>query len=124
MLATPTGAACVLPTPPQDGAVAYRAISLSSSGPVARLVQVGGDAVGVDQPFPCDLGCPKLAAADEPLEFLVADGAPLFGQLDFDTSRTIVRLTDSIQALVTALGPRSYGLLTEIAQMSGTACLL
>ncbi|HAX24439.1 MAG TPA: hypothetical protein DCX80_05315 [Chloroflexi bacterium] len=66
----------------------------------------------------------SLAEADEPLEFLVADGAQIFGQLDFDTSRTIVRLTDSIQALVTALGPRSYGLLTEIAQMSGTACLL
>lgn len=65
-----------------------------------------------------------LAEADEPLEFLVADGAQIFGQLDFDAGRTIVRLTDSIQALVTALGPRSFALLSDIAQMSGTACLL
>ena len=66
----------------------------------------------------------SLAEADEPLEFLVADGAQIFGQLDFDAARTIVRLTDSIQALVTALGPRSFALLSDIAQMSGTACLL
>lgn len=65
-----------------------------------------------------------LAEADEPLEFLVADGAQIFGDIDFDASRSIVRLTDSIQALVTALGPRSFNLLCDIAQMSGTACLL
>lgn len=66
----------------------------------------------------------SLAEADEPLEFLVADGAQIFGQIDFDASRAIVRLTDSIQALVTALGPRAFALLSNIAQMSGTACLL
>lgn len=65
-----------------------------------------------------------LAEADEPLEFLIADGAQIFGDIDFDASRSIVRLTDSIQALVTALGPRSFNLLCDIAQMSGTACLL
>jgi len=66
----------------------------------------------------------SLAEADEPLEFLIADGAQIFGEIDFDAGRTIVRLTDSIQALVTALGPRAFPLLTEIAQMSGTACLI
>lgn len=66
----------------------------------------------------------SLAEADEPLEFLIADGAHIFGELDFDASRTIVRLTDSIQALVTALGSRAFPLLTDIAQMSGTACLI
>lgn len=57
-----------------------------------------------------------LADSDEPLDYLLADGAELVGPVNFDTSQAIVRLTDSIQALLTALGPRAFVFLFDIAR--------
>jgi 8-oxo-dGTP pyrophosphatase MutT (NUDIX family) len=62
-----------------------------------------------------------LADADEPLQYLLSDGAELFGQADYDADRALVRLTDSIQALVTALGPRAYAFLGDIARATQLA---
>ena len=58
-----------------------------------------------------------LADADEPLDFLLADGAEVLGTIDFDPSRAIVRLTDSIQALITALGSRAFSFLCDVARL-------
>jgi 8-oxo-dGTP pyrophosphatase MutT (NUDIX family) len=62
-----------------------------------------------------------LADTDEPLDYLLADGAELFGTTDFDVQRSLVRLTDSIQALVTALGSRAFPFLCAIAQSTQPA---
>jgi 8-oxo-dGTP pyrophosphatase MutT (NUDIX family) len=62
-----------------------------------------------------------LADADEPLDFLLADGAELVGPVELDTSRAIVRLTDSIQALLTALGARAFTFLCDIARLTQPA---
>lgn len=59
-----------------------------------------------------------LADSDEPLDYLLADGAELIGPVGFDPGQAIVRLTDSIQALLTALGPRAYVFLCDIAQLT------
>lgn len=59
-----------------------------------------------------------LADADEPLEYLLADGAELVGPVQIDRQHAIVRLTDSIQALIIALGPRAYSFLAEIARLT------
>jgi 8-oxo-dGTP pyrophosphatase MutT (NUDIX family) len=58
-----------------------------------------------------------LADADEPLEFLIADGAGILGAVEFDRQQTIVRLTDSIQALLSALGPRAFSFLCDFARL-------
>jgi 8-oxo-dGTP pyrophosphatase MutT (NUDIX family) len=63
----------------------------------------------------------QLSDADEPLEYLLADGAELAGPAEIDRERAIVRLTDSIQALITALGPRAYSFLSEIARLTQPA---
>ncbi len=64
-----------------------------------------------------------LADSDEPLAYLVADGAEIIGPLDpqINPSRTLVRLTDSIQSLVNALGPSAYSFLGEIARLTQPA---
>jgi 8-oxo-dGTP pyrophosphatase MutT (NUDIX family) len=62
-----------------------------------------------------------LADTDEPLQYLLNDGAELFGTADYDVDRALVRLTDSIQALVTALGPRAFAFLGDIARMTQPA---
>jgi 8-oxo-dGTP pyrophosphatase MutT (NUDIX family) len=62
-----------------------------------------------------------LSDADEPLEYLLADGAEMFGTFTGDRSRSLVRLTDSIQALVTALGARAFALLSDIARLTQPA---
>ncbi len=59
-----------------------------------------------------------LADSDEPLDYLLADGAELIGPVSFDPSHAIVRLTDSIQALLTALGPRAFVFLFDIARLT------
>lgn len=59
-----------------------------------------------------------LADSDEPLDYLLADGAELFGPVTFDIRQAIVRLTDSIQALLTALGPRAFVFLCDIARLT------
>lgn len=59
-----------------------------------------------------------LADSDEPLDYLLADGAELIGPVSFDPSQAIVRLTDSIQALLTALGPRAFVFLFDIARLT------
>jgi 8-oxo-dGTP pyrophosphatase MutT (NUDIX family) len=62
-----------------------------------------------------------LADSDEPLEYLLANGADIIGTADYDSQRAIVRLTDSIQALVTALGPRAFSFLSDIARLTQPA---
>lgn len=62
-----------------------------------------------------------LADSDAPLEYLLADGADIMGVAEYDSERTLVRLTDSIQALVTALGPRAFGFLCNIARLTQPA---
>lgn len=64
-----------------------------------------------------------ISDADVPLEYLLADGADLFGPFPGDPGRALVRLTDSIQALLTALGPRSFALLSDIARLTQTASI-
>jgi 8-oxo-dGTP pyrophosphatase MutT (NUDIX family) len=59
-----------------------------------------------------------LADSDEPLDYLLADGAELVGPVGFDAQQAIVRLTDSIQALLTALGPRAFVFLCDIARLT------
>jgi len=59
-----------------------------------------------------------LSDCDEPLEFLLADGAEVLGAPEFDPERAIVRLTDSIQSLVAALGPSAFQFLCEIARLT------
>jgi 8-oxo-dGTP pyrophosphatase MutT (NUDIX family) len=59
-----------------------------------------------------------LADSDEPLEFLLADGAEILGVFEGDPRLAIVRLTDSIQALLVALGSRAYAFLGEIARLT------
>lgn len=59
-----------------------------------------------------------LADSDEPLDYLLADGAELLGPIGFDAQQAIVRLTDSIQALLTALGPRAFMFLCDIARLT------
>ena len=62
-----------------------------------------------------------LMVQDEPLEFLRADGAELIGEHTFDPAAAVVRLTDSIQALLTALGPRAYDFLADISRLTQPA---
>ena len=59
-----------------------------------------------------------LADSDEPLDYLLEDGAELVGPVGFDHAQAIVRLTDSIQALLTALGPRAFVFLCDIARLT------
>lgn len=59
-----------------------------------------------------------LADSDEPLDYLLEDGAELVGPVGFDPGQAIVRLTDSIQALLTALGPRAFVFLCDIARLT------
>ena len=64
-----------------------------------------------------------LADADAPLGYLLADGAEIIGAPDPDVNlaRALVRLTDSIQSLVSALGPGAYSFLGEIARLTQPA---
>ena len=62
-----------------------------------------------------------LADSDAPLEYLLADGADIMGAAEYDSERTIVRLTDSIQALVTAQGPQAFAFLCNIARLTQPA---
>ena len=59
-----------------------------------------------------------LADSDEPLDYLLDDGADPVGPVAFDTRQALVRLTDSIQALLTALGPRAFTFLCDIARLT------
>lgn len=64
-----------------------------------------------------------VSDADVPLDYLLNDGAELFGDFEGDASRALVQLTDSIQALLTALGPRAFSLLSDIARLTQTASI-
>lgn len=62
-----------------------------------------------------------LSDSDEPLPYLLADGAELVGVAAKDLPSSVVRLTDSIQALISALGPGAYTFLGEIARLTQPA---
>jgi hypothetical protein len=62
-----------------------------------------------------------LSDADVPLSYLLADGAEILGLPDIDPFRCVVRLTDSIQALVGVLGAGAYTFLGEIARLTQPA---
>jgi 8-oxo-dGTP pyrophosphatase MutT (NUDIX family) len=62
-----------------------------------------------------------LSDADVPLAYLLADGAEIVGNSNVDLSRSVVRLTDSIQALISALGPGAYTFLGDIARLTQPA---
>ncbi len=62
-----------------------------------------------------------ISDADVPLAYLLADGAEMIGTPDIDISRSIVRLTDSIQSLISALGPGAFSFLGEIARLTQPA---
>lgn len=62
-----------------------------------------------------------LSDADVPLAYLLADGAELLGNSDVDPARCVVRLTDSIQSLISALGPGAYAFLGDIARLTQPA---
>lgn len=64
-----------------------------------------------------------LSDSELPLDYLLADGAELFGALEGDHARALVRLTDSIPALLTALGPRAFSFLGDIARLTHGAGL-
>ncbi len=59
-----------------------------------------------------------LADGELPLEFLLSDGAKIEGHFDPGDERVIVRLGDSIPALLSALGPAAYAFLGRIARLS------
>lgn len=61
-----------------------------------------------------------LADADVPFDYLLADGAEVVGPAG-NLSRGMVRLTDSIQALISALGSGAYAFLGEIARLTQPA---
>jgi 8-oxo-dGTP pyrophosphatase MutT (NUDIX family) len=111
-------------TPPFDPwADDYRSVS-----PVAifagELLRVPHPTKPDEHPFFLWLHPEQMMAVsdgDAPLEYLLNDGAELSGSFDGDRRRALVRLTDSIQALVTALGPRAFTLLSDIARLSQTA---
>lgn len=62
-----------------------------------------------------------LADGELPLRFLLSDGAKFVGDFDPDHERVVVRLGDSIPALVSALGPGAFGFLGRIARLSQPA---
>lgn len=62
-----------------------------------------------------------LSDADVPLSYLLADGAEILGTPDIDPFRCVVRLTDSIQALISVLGPGAYTFLGDIARLTQPA---
>ena len=59
-----------------------------------------------------------LTSSELPLAFLLSDGAKLDGDFRPDNERVIVRLGDSIPALLDALGPGAFGFLGRIARLS------
>ena len=59
-----------------------------------------------------------LTNGELPLSFLLSDGAKLDGDYRPDNERVIVRLGDSIPALLAALGPAAFGFLGRIARLS------
>jgi 8-oxo-dGTP pyrophosphatase MutT (NUDIX family) len=59
-----------------------------------------------------------LSDGELPLDFLLSDGAKLEGDFNTDGERTLVRLGDSIPALLTALGPAAFGFLGRIARLT------
>jgi hypothetical protein len=61
-----------------------------------------------------------LSDADMSLEYLLNDGADLLGTFTGDAGRSLVRLTDSIQALLAALGSRAFTLLSDVARLTQT----
>lgn len=63
----------------------------------------------------------SLADCELPLEYLIADGAKLFGEFDGDIGRAVVRLTDSVPSLLTALGPAAFSFLGDIARLTQPA---
>lgn len=63
----------------------------------------------------------SLSDSELPLDYLIADGAEMYGDFHGDTSRVIVRLADSIPSLLTALGPAAFGFLGDIARLTTSA---
>ena len=59
-----------------------------------------------------------LADGELPLDFLVSDGAKFDGGLPPEHGRVLVRLSDSIPALLSALGPGAFGFLGRIARIT------
>lgn len=62
-----------------------------------------------------------LADGELPLGFLLSDGARMVGEVDFPEKRVVVRLGDSIPALVSALGPTAFSFLGRIARLTQPA---
>lgn len=62
-----------------------------------------------------------LSDADVPLSYLLADGAEILGDPDINPFRCVVRLTDSIQALIGVLGPGAFSFLGDIARLTQPA---
>ena len=62
-----------------------------------------------------------LADSELPLAFLLSDGAKLIGDFHPQDERVVVRLGDSIPALVSALGSTAFGFLGRIARLSQPA---
>lgn len=62
-----------------------------------------------------------LADGELPLDFLLSDGAKIEGNFDADNTRVLVRLSDSIPALLAALGPTAFGFLGRIARLTQPA---
>lgn len=59
-----------------------------------------------------------LSDCELPLDYLIADGAELFGEYEGDISRAVARLTDSIPSLLTALGAAAFSFLGDIARLT------
>ncbi len=59
-----------------------------------------------------------LSDSELPLDYLLADGAEIEGEVAVDTDRAVVRLGDSIPSLLSALGPRGFHFLGEIARLT------
>ena len=70
------------------------------------------------QPVADDLGSGDSLFAGTGDGQLVEDA---IGPIGFDSRQAIVRLTDSIQALLTALGPRAFTFLCDIARLTQPA---
>lgn len=59
-----------------------------------------------------------LSDSELPLEYLLADGAEVFGEFSNDPGRVVTRFGDSIPSLLTALGPAAFHFLAEIARLT------
>jgi 8-oxo-dGTP pyrophosphatase MutT (NUDIX family) len=112
---------CRVGTPPFDPwALDYRAV-VAVAVYAAVLEERPRIVAPEEHPFFVWLHPEQLIAlcdSELPLDFLVSDGAEIFGEPRGDRGRTVIRLTDSIPALLTALGPSAYSFLGDIARLT------